>query len=448
VSSPSISVASWSDLNAVYQENSAAALEVINNVLNSPRNTWNYPSPGSPQLQYPPVSCTSSPVVPWSPTVATSPELPFEFVVPSFPFLAPTGPGPYNIYIPQSPQYSTSSASAGITLINPDTLEPTPIDIDPYVVHSPSPPTPEPTEEALCAAAEFDLEQLREETAAHVVRLTQAELDALLPPLTQDSWSHFQLTGDLVDHVSLKDIPLENIPPPIVTAPAAAFTSPALPSPAPLPVPVFYPTVDVGPFEYLFAAPPCLPANGHPHQYTVHYEQGRHIWFSSEELINSQFLNHIPRAQDLDTNAPPYFVTPFRADAHHSIHVHSDGALPLVHICAKVGKHPWSPKFPFGYIETTFLDSIKFVFSRFPPLWLAHFEGALVPLVAYDFLDSRTAILCGHLRFTEQGILFVNRSTRITDLLHTDPQFSCFVPTPQVPARPFDSITPPSENPL
>jgi len=403
VSSPSISVTSWSDLNAVYQENSAAALEVVNNVLNSPHNTWNYPSPRSPRLQYPP-SSTSSPVIPWSPTVASSPE----FVVPGFPFLAPTGPGPYDEYTPQSPQYSTSFADTGITLVDPDTLEPTPIDIDPYVVRSPSPPTPEPTEEALHAIAKFDLEQLGEETAAHVVRLAQAELDSLLPLLNQDSWSHFQLTGDLVDHNSLEDIPIENIPPPIIIAPAATVTSPTLPSPAPLPVQVFYPTVDVGPFEYLFAAPPCLPANGHPHQYTVHYEQGHHIWFSSEELVDSQFLTYIPQAQDLNTTTPPYFVTPFRTDAHYSIHIHSNGALPPVHICAKVGKHPWSPKFPFGYIKTTFLDSIKFVFSCFPPLWLAHFEGALVPLVAYDFLDGHTAILCGHLHFTEQGILFVN----------------------------------------
>jgi len=422
VSSPSISVASWSDLNAVYQENSVAALEVVNNVLHSPHNTWNYPSPGSPRLQYP-VSRTSSPVVPWSPIVASSPE----YIIPGFPFLDPIGPDPYDTVIPQSPRYSTSSASAGITLVDPDTLEPTPVDPNPYVVRSPSPPTPAPTLEALLVTAESAL----------------AELDTLLPLFTQDSWSHLQLTGDLVDHISL-----ENIPPPIVTAPTAALASPAPPSPAPLPVPAFYPTVVVGPFKYLFAAPPCLTTNGHPHQYTVHYEQGRHIWFSSKELINSQFLHHIPRAQDLDTNAPPYFVTPFRADAHHSIHVHSDGALPSVHICAKVGKHPWSPKFPFGYIETTFLDSIKFVFSRFPPVWLTHFEGALVPLVAYDFLDGRTAILCGHLHFTEQGILFVNRSTRITDLLRTDPQFSCFVPTPRVPTKPFDFITPPSENPL
>jgi len=214
-----------------------------------------------------------SPTVPWSPTAVSSPKLPFEFVVPGFPFLEPTGPGPYDDYIPQSPWYSTLFADTGITLVNLDTLEPTPIDIDPYMVRSPSPPTPEPTEEALRTAAKFDLEQLREETAAHVVRLAQAELDALLPPLNQDSWSHLQLTGDLVDHHSLEDIPVENIPPPIVTAPVATVPSPALLLPAPLPCPVFYPTVNVAPFKYLFAAPPCLPANSHPHQYMVHYEQ-------------------------------------------------------------------------------------------------------------------------------------------------------------------------------
>jgi len=339
-------------------------------------------------------------------------------------------------------------ADTGITLVNLDTLKPTPIDLDPYVVRLPSPPTPKPTAEALRTAAEFDLEQLREETTTHIVRLAQAKLDSLLPPLTQDSWSHLQFIGDIIDHILLKDIPIENIPLPIVEAPVATVASPTPPSPAPLPVPVFYPTVNITPFEYLFTTPPCLPTNGHPHQYTVHYKQDRHVWFSSEELVNSRFLNYIPRAQDLDTTTPPYFVTPFRADAHHSIHVHSDSTLPPVHICAKVGKHLWSPNFPFGYIETTFLDLIKFVFSRFPPLWLAHFEGALVPLVAYDFLDGRMAILCGHLHFTAQGILFINCSTRIMDLLCTDPQFSCFVPTLQVPTRPFDFITPPSENPL
>jgi len=233
VSSPSLSVTSWSDLNAIYQENSTATLEVINNVLNSPHNTWNYPSPGSPQLQYPPVSCTSSPTVPWSPTATSSPELHFEFVIPGFSFLEPTGPGPYDVYIPQSPQYSTSLASAGITLVDPDTLKPTPVDPNPYVVRSPSPPTPTPTLETLHAIAKFDLKQLGEETAAKVVHLAQAKLDILLPPLTQDSWAQYQLTNSLVGHLSLEDIPIENIPPPIVEAPVATIASPTPLSPAP-----------------------------------------------------------------------------------------------------------------------------------------------------------------------------------------------------------------------
>jgi len=186
--------------------------------------------------------------------------------------------------------------------------------------------------------------------------------------------------------------------------------TPTPPSPTTQHRPVFYPTVDIGPFEYLFAAPPCLLANGYPYQYTVHYKQGCYIWFSAEELVNSWFLDTISQAADLHDATPPFFITPFHTDAHHSIHIHSDSMLPLVHICTKVGKHLWSLNFPFGYIKTTFLDLIKFVFSHFPSLWLSHFKGALVPLIIYNFLDSCTAILCGHLHFTEQGILLLTEA--------------------------------------
>ena len=425
--SPSLSIASWSDLNEVYQANSATALEVVNNILNSPHNMWNYPSPGSPRLQYP--SCTQSPTVPWSPTIASSPE----FVVPSFPFLDPT----------TSPVYATSSADPDILLVNPDTLEPCPIDPNPYVVRSPSPPTPEPTLEALRATAEFDLEQLSEQTAAHIVRLAQAKLDGLLPLLTQDNWAQLQFPGKVID---LEDILVENIPPPIVEAPVATVASPAPPSPTALFTPL---AANLLAFAHLFAALPCLAANNyHPHQYSVIYKQDCHIWYSREEFIDTNFLGTIARRIDLQEVQAPFFVTLFHADALHSIHIHSNSALPLVHICAKVGKHPWSPNFPFGYIETTFLDSIKFVFSRFPPSWLSHFEGTLVPLVAYNFLDRRTAITCGHLHFTLDRILFLNRSTHIEDILYMDPSFTQFTPTPHIPSKPFDFIAPPPDTPL
>jgi hypothetical protein len=123
--------------------------------------------------------------------------------------------------------------------------------------------------------------------------------------------------------------------------------------------------------------------------------------------------------------------------------VHPAGPLPPVHICTKVGRHLWSLHFPFGYIESSFADSLKHIFSHFPPAWLLYFEGALVPLVAYDFLDGRTATLCGQLHFTEEGLFIINRNTRIEDVLCIRPQLAKFTCTPRVPTNPFLHITPP-----
>ena len=75
--------------------------------------------------------------------------------------------------------------------------------------------------------------------------------------------------------------------------------------------------------------------------------------------------------------------------------------------------------------------------------WLTYFEGALVPLVSYDFLDGRTITLCGHLHFTDRGVLIVRRTTRTEDALRTRPELARFVCTPRVPTNPFDFIIPP-----
>jgi hypothetical protein len=97
----------------------------------------------------------------------------------------------------------------------------------------------------------------------------------------------------------------------------------------------------------------------------------------------------------------------------------------------------------------SFIDSIKFLFGQFPPAWLEYFEGALIPLTAYDFLDSRIATLVGRLHFTPNGIFVIHRTTRTEDLLRTQPHLTQFVCTPQVPTCPFLHITPPSvEEPL
>jgi hypothetical protein len=140
---------------------------------------------------------------------------------------------------------------------------------------------------------------------------------------------------------------------------------------------------------------------------------------------------------------------PFRAHCYHDIQLAANGPLPNVHLCAKISRHPPSLHFPFGYIKSSFIDSIKFLFGQFPPTWLEYFEGALVPLTAYDFLDSRIATLVGHLHFTPNGIFVIHRTTRTEDLLRTQPHLAQFVCTPRVPTRPFLHITPPSlEEPL
>ena len=124
-------------------------------------------------------------------------------------------------------------------------------------------------------------------------------------------------------------------------------------------------------------------------------------------------------------------------------------ALPNIHLYAKIGRHPPSLYFPFGYIESSFIDSIKFLFRQFPPTWLTYFEGALVPLTAYDFLDSCIATLVGHLHFTQDSIFVIHRNTHTEDLLCTQPHLAQFVCMPQVPIHPFLHITPPSvEEPL
>ena len=67
VASPALSVASWSAIDDVYQINVTAANQVIEDFLNSPHNTWNYPSPNtSPR-------CSPTPSIPFSPVPITAP---------------------------------------------------------------------------------------------------------------------------------------------------------------------------------------------------------------------------------------------------------------------------------------------------------------------------------------------------------------------------------------
>ena len=105
--------------------------------------------------------------------------------------------------------------------------------------------------------------------------------------------------------------------------------------------------------------------------------------------------------------------------------------------------HPASLHLPFGFLESLFIDSLKFLFGQFPPLWLTYFEGALVPISSYDFLDGRLITVLGYLHFTEEGIFVTNQHTRIEDVLRTKPELAQFTCTPRTPKNPLLYITTP-----
>ena len=250
-------------------------------------------------------------------------------------------------------------------------------------------------------------------------------------PTTQDAFVHAHLSHDLHNHIPLDDITVETLPEPVLFAPVHQVPSPRRPTLQP---PTALPSLPIEPpsdavaatlFPQLFSTPACTTATDHhPHQYTVIYQDDQKLWYPQEEFVDKDFLQLIPLHSNI-TDYPAAYVTPFQAPVYHNVLVHPFSTLlPPIHMCTKVGHHPHSTHFPFSYLESSFLDSIKLLFSCFPPTWLQEFEGCQVPLVAYDFLDGHVALLCGHLHFTEEGIFFLNHSTRIEDLLHTQPQFA------------------------
>jgi len=385
-----ISVASWSALDNVYQQNIADAAAAVLEVLQSNHNTWNFPSPPVDTFR------SLSPVVPvpHSPT----PEL-------TWPVLDNPEDYPF-LNVLDSPAYIVTSAP----------VSPTPIHSLDVLAH----------------------------VSAHELAYREDKKENLLPAPTQDSFIHQHLGHDLREHITLEDIPAAPLPSPIIKAPVATVLSPtpkSCQSSPGVPLLAEVPLTDL--FPNLFAAPACtFTVNRHPHQYQVVYDRSEKFWVPSEEFVERDFLHLLPCIIDLDNHLVS-FVTPFWANIFHNVWVNSNGPLPSINLCAKIGRHSHSASFPFGYLESSFVDSIKLIFGQFPPDWLEHFEGALVPLVAYDFLDGRIATLCGRLHFSADGIFVIDRNTHTKDLLCTQPGLAAFVYTPCIPTNPFAYITPP-----
>jgi len=203
--------------------------------------------------------------------------------------------------------------------------------------------------------------------------------------------------------------------------------------------------VDFDLFPHLFAMPPCVATTQrHPHLYTIVHRNGNTIWCPQEEFVSKDFLANIPRVNHLD-HLSPHFVTPFCALVYHEVIICPQHTLPSVTLCAKVGRHPASLHLPFGFLESSFVDSLKFLFGQFPPLWLTYFEGALVPISSYNFLDGRLITVLGYLHFMEEGLFVTNQHTRIEDVLRTKPELAQFTCTPHTPENPLLYVTPPCE---
>jgi len=197
-----ISVASWSTLDNVYQQNIADATAAILEVLQSPHNTWNYPSPLNVAARI------FQPIVPHSPT----PKLTWPVLdnLEDYPFL--------NV---------------------PDSLA--------YIITS-APVSPAPV---------LSLDVLAH-VAAHKLAYCEDKKENLLPVPTQDSFVHQHLGHNLEEHVVLEDIPTALLPPPIVKALIATVPSPTPESRQPSPGVPLLPEVPVEDlFPNLFHAPAC-----------------------------------------------------------------------------------------------------------------------------------------------------------------------------------------------
>ena len=244
---------------------------------------------------------------------------------------------------------------------------------------------------------------------------------------------------------------------PVVRSPIAPLTSPA-PAADPIfikeetpespvltfsPAPV-QPTSPAGANPshlHLFDRPPCgADALSHPHQFSLVYQGENCLWYPQEEFVSRDFLSLIPAVGDLERVTQP-FVTPFHGPVPHIVSLESrTGALFPVHLCAKVGRHPYSLHFPLGYLEISFRDAIKFLFRQFPPAWLEHFEGAYVTLLIFDFLDGRRVTVKGKLHFTSDGLYCTDRVLYTEDLLRTDPSLFRFTCNPRTPTNPLAHV--------
>ena len=109
--------------------------------------------------------------------------------------------------------------------------------------------------------------------------------------------------------------------------------------------------------------------------------------------------------------------------------------------CANIRKHPCSLTFPFGYLEISSELLLCCLFTTaIQPIKNA-FQGSLVILAAFDFLDGRTATVYGRLEFSQDHVYVINWYTQLEDIVRMRPHLSQYTFFPQIPENPLSHVT-------
>jgi hypothetical protein len=209
------------------------------------------------------------------------------------------------------------------------------------------------------------------------------------------------------------------------------------------PVPFPEPRIPI----HVWRQPECL-QYAHPHQYlaihTPHGVEERPLQeISSADPLKIPLAGHMLRC-------PPRFpsVIPFRGSATHFIRVKPQDAtlataynLQPLTICSRLVQFESCLGIPHGYIKYDFARGIEETFRHLGPGERSGYEGALIVLAIYDFLDGRHVTVYGFLILEITSTYVKWQSYHCEDLLRTYPGLFTYTLTPRLPLDPFSLVT-------
>jgi hypothetical protein len=156
----------------------------------------------------------------------------------------------------------------------------------------------------------------------------------------------------------------------------------------------------------------------------------------------------IPLAQHV-LQCPPWFpsVFPFHGSATHYICVKpADTTLTAAYnlqtltICSHLVCFELSPGVPLGYIKYDFQKGIEEKFRHLGPGERSGYEGALIILAIYDFLDCRHVTVYGFLVLDITSTYVKWQSYHCEDLLCTYPGLFAYTLSPLLPLDPLSFV--------